>query len=488
MTCLYCGKKLGFFSRYKDTPFCSEDHLRLHQDEMEKALMERLGSKLTAQPGRNEQRQENAPEKAAVGEKKSPDSAHFDAPLEAENPRLKTSREGRGERIFQDAEVTFQSPPPPPAPARELAPIPAAERPINKNSLLGLEAPPPPPPKAIRETAKEKSREVDESPAAACEDFFEPETNPISLLDPGKPLFSPQSFAIIIQADFCAPSLPPMRLKASPRPTEDTYTLDANSLEAAKAEFAQVTPSAQLPPAMEAAEFPVENPALPRLATDFLPSISELAGEPKVDLWDTVPMEESLLSLAYEAGAATQNKDATNQPLGGRPELPLRPRQRIPLASSLFMYSWGEGLGEAESFPWTHAEEWGGIALPSEDNLLLERVAEQPASIAPHLEVSLSLHALAQKVVANPEEIAFERDPLGQTPATPTVSAIWTPETELTEWPPYFAKPLGSRDWQPRFRFPRSAAARSMAGVNFPSLFHLKPALPPKPEGGAYHA
>jgi hypothetical protein len=48
MTCLYCGKKLGFFSRYKDTPFCSEEHLRTHQDELERALMERLGSKSTA--------------------------------------------------------------------------------------------------------------------------------------------------------------------------------------------------------------------------------------------------------------------------------------------------------------------------------------------------------------------------------------------------------------------------------------------------------
>ncbi len=45
MTCLYCGKKLGFFSRYKDTPFCSEEHVRVHQDELERALMERLGSK-----------------------------------------------------------------------------------------------------------------------------------------------------------------------------------------------------------------------------------------------------------------------------------------------------------------------------------------------------------------------------------------------------------------------------------------------------------
>src|SRR5436190_2238140 len=45
MTCLYCGKKLGFFSRYKDTPFCTEEHLRSHQDELERALLERLGSK-----------------------------------------------------------------------------------------------------------------------------------------------------------------------------------------------------------------------------------------------------------------------------------------------------------------------------------------------------------------------------------------------------------------------------------------------------------
>lgn len=45
MTCLHCNKKLGFFSRYKDTPFCSEEHLRAHQEELERALMERLGSK-----------------------------------------------------------------------------------------------------------------------------------------------------------------------------------------------------------------------------------------------------------------------------------------------------------------------------------------------------------------------------------------------------------------------------------------------------------
>jgi len=50
MTCLYCGKKLGFFSRYKDTPFCSEEHLRSHQEELEQALMERLGSKVATSP------------------------------------------------------------------------------------------------------------------------------------------------------------------------------------------------------------------------------------------------------------------------------------------------------------------------------------------------------------------------------------------------------------------------------------------------------
>jgi hypothetical protein len=50
MTCLHCSKKLGFFSRYKDTPFCSEEHLRAHQEELERALMERLGSKAKPTP------------------------------------------------------------------------------------------------------------------------------------------------------------------------------------------------------------------------------------------------------------------------------------------------------------------------------------------------------------------------------------------------------------------------------------------------------
>jgi len=81
MTCLHCGKKLGFFSRYKDTPFCSEEHLRTHQDELERALIERLGSKAVA-PLRS------LSELASVGVSIKPVAAPEEAPRPPIAPKI----------------------------------------------------------------------------------------------------------------------------------------------------------------------------------------------------------------------------------------------------------------------------------------------------------------------------------------------------------------------------------------------------------------
>ncbi len=147
MTCLYCGKKLGFFSRYKDTPFCSEEHLRSHQDELEQALMERLGSKastIAVRPGNGLVPVADRPIGKKIG---SPEYA-----AEVLETRSAASDENAGSRVDSRAE------------ARDQVPL--------------------------------------------YEEFFEDFPMSRAHLRVDKPQVPLSSFAIIVQADCCTPSTP----------------------------------------------------------------------------------------------------------------------------------------------------------------------------------------------------------------------------------------------------------------------------------------
>lgn len=159
MTCLYCGKKLGFFSRYKDTPFCSEEHLRTHQDELEQALMERLGSKSTL-PSKSLSslaNMQSPPLQSMLG---------VEAATRNTQPRLEALAN------------TY----PKPTKAITAPPIESKPEPI----------------KAVQPS----------TPPPLHEDYLFKLPNALPALDISTPLIPPSSFAIIVQADCCTPISP----------------------------------------------------------------------------------------------------------------------------------------------------------------------------------------------------------------------------------------------------------------------------------------
>ncbi len=469
MTCLYCGKKLGFFSRYKDTPFCSEEHLRAHQDEMERALMERLGSKISAHsgkkdleaakpeapvedPARAERRDRKKKEEAPGTILGLSDASHFDAPVEASPIRRGAPREFR----------VMESTP-------ELPPLPVAERPIDKNRLLGRKEadPPPPPPPPVRTEP--------DSPAPVCEDIFEQEAQPHAALDVTRPMHAPNSFAILIQADFCTPTLPEQKLHAAPRMVEDEVALDLAGV--AGSESNEEVPP---PPAAGASDFapaPVELPRLPRIAS--------LTSGPLVDIWEAVPAEDTLLPLSYETPAETPQGDLAKKPIGERPSVPLRPRHRYPYAASEVRTRWPEA---EDIFAFTAAEEWGAVAPDESGEPKLEaKLTAESVQIDCEVGVPLGLVALAAQTVAGDDEAPYERDPESM-PAKPLGTEVGLHvDTAWGDWAGQPQRPAGASTWQPSYRYPRSAKARPLPAVNFPSLFQLAAVLPPRPEGGAQH-
>lgn len=187
MTCLYCGKKLGFFSRYKDTPFCSEEHLRTHQDVLERALMERLGSK------------------AKTPAKPLKDLA------EAEPPAVRSM-------FGLESSLRTPEPTPPPPVATPAAP-PAPE----------------PPPAPLKADPPRPS-----APAPMNEDFLVELPHPAAALEPEKPLIPASAYAIIVQADCCTPQLPP-----APAPFSLPFEPDEFPIESA---FNPVSTTAPAPP------------------------------------------------------------------------------------------------------------------------------------------------------------------------------------------------------------------------------------------------
>jgi len=186
MTCLYCGKKLGFFSRYKDTPFCSEEHLRTHQDELERALIERLGSKAKA-------------------------------PVKSLNDLVN---------------------PPEPPPMRSLLGLEAATR-MPAPTAAAPPAPEPPPPPPPPPAPKPPSE-----PAPLNEDYIFDYPNAAPALEVSRPLIPPASFAIIVQADCCTPNLHEFSRSLSFPRDEEEFTIAPEGLFASSA-----LPVPELPPA-----------------------------------------------------------------------------------------------------------------------------------------------------------------------------------------------------------------------------------------------
>ncbi len=500
MTCLYCGKKLGFFSRYKDTPFCSDEHLRAHQDEMERALMERLGSKISAQAGQKELAREEAAGPPAITESKlargrtretksdAESPRHFDAPLDIPpsppaSSRTTASSSRRGEvRNFPAAGDA----------AHELAPTPASERPIDKRALLEGRDTPPPEKHSEKHSEKANERSTkkrDDEPREGniCEDFFESDHSPVAALDPAKPMFSPSTFAIIVQADFCTPSLPDAQLQFEPAPVEDEFEL---LLEAAAPGLFEAPP----PTPANAGDFRAAGPSqiaeLPRFSGSVptgMPTVAALAGAPAEDIWDAFPAEESLLDLDFgkapSAGPPAFHGGSLLSLLGGRPEIPVRPRHRFPYPGSNLHTNWTDRSDEFGVMRFTESGEWDPVEPSPYRNVLEDRIAAEKADIRPQLEVQLSLQALWTQVIHTESETAFERDPQSQPVRLLGPEAGVYADSKLGDWAMAPHLPRAATPWQPHFHFPKSNPARPMPAVNFPSLFQLNPAMPPRPEG-----
>lgn len=421
MTCLYCGKKLGFFSRYKDTPFCSEEHLRVHQDELERALMERLGSKSKA-PVRSLDSlvNEAPPPKSKMGLESArlPEPAAKAAPKESPKESHKESKKAKEIKAA-----------PPPAP-----------EPVVKEAA----APPQPP-----------------SPPPLYEDYIieKPASRPD--LDTSVPLIPPWSFAIIVQADCCTPYSPEPVLHLGFPMDSTEFEIDTTSL-LNNCSFAPP----ELPTPFAEVDF----------GEDLLRLPVSVSSEPDSDFslfGDIVPLE-------YDAANSPIQKNM----LGRRDELEPRIRLRYPYAASE-VSSTSKGLPSTdENYSLSNASDWDPI-LPSTCSLpqIEEPLATQP-ELAPHLDVPLSIHALANFSLsqAEPQDtsdalvvLAFtlsDTDGL----STNCSSSSWAANTML---------PGPSKTWQSRSNWQPTRSTDRVPPIPFPSLFQLGPVLPPRPESVA---
>lgn len=272
MTCLYCGKKLGFFSRYKDTPFCSEEHLRSHQDELEHALMERLGSKASNAPALRS----GGP--VPISERPFGKGA-VELDVTANHPTTIAPALHQGERrehTDRDSSSRDNS---------------------NRDS-------------SNRETAT--PRQESPAPAPLCDEFFADFPQSVPALHVSKPLLPSSSFAIIVQADCCTPSTPDFEGRfIMPLSTED-FDLESTSLPQSIFSSADSV----MPPAHGAEAFgepwllfPDSGPL--ELETEFNPSLN------------LSPLEYDVLPDAPGC-----------KPLGQRDALVPRPRNRFPYAAN----------------------------------------------------------------------------------------------------------------------------------------------------------
>lgn len=408
MTCLYCGKKLGFFSRYKDTPFCSEEHLRIHQDELERALIERLGSKAPA-------------------------------------PARSLSD------LVED----------PPAPLKSMLGLENAVRTASPPKPVGSDYKLPEPPPVVEEVPPPAPKPPAE-PAPLYEDFLFELPKPRQLIDVSKPLIPPSSFAIIVQADCCTPSLPDHAPQAGFAPSETEFEIETTSLGEAALE-AQPPP----PAAFEADGFGEPWVEIPNKTNLEVEMDFNLAG-------DFVPLE-------YEA----ENSSLHGTAMGHREVIDPRIRLRYPYAASQVTSSWNTLPSFDEVVRWTEAEEWAPVE-PVAPTLLESHQdsKDEPAQVTPMLDVPLTIAALTN---FNLESADTEDYGTSFYFAARNISPTDGLNTDCATqgWSASLYKPNGSiqKDFRPRWQTSRSADR--VPPVSFPSLFQLGPVLPPRPESVA---
>jgi hypothetical protein len=416
MTCLYCGKKLGFFSRYKDTPFCSEEHLRTHQDELERALMERLGSK-AATPAKS------LSDLAAASAPPTKSMLGLDAAVRAPEPKPEPKVEARPE--------------PKPEPKPEPIPEPVAKK-----------------------EAKKEVKKAEDPIPSLHEDYLFQVPGAQAALETQSPLIPAASFAIIVQADCCTPSLPDFGFDPKFPFEETSFDVESASI-SAKAEGPL---TAGLPEAAEADGFGepwLELPTLPDMdvATDF-----NLVGE-------EVPLE-------YEASNATARISA----FGQRPEIEPRIRLRYPYAASQVTSSWNELPTADQGFAFTDSTEWAPIEPVAVAALVAAKEAETTLDLKPSVDVPLTVSAL-MNFDLNGADLEDFGDSLRVMARSLSASGSPAGEYAAGDWPANLLLPVGGSTRIERGRWMPTRSLDRVAPVPFPSLFQLGPALPPRPEG-----
>lgn len=310
----------------------------------------------------------------------------------------------------------------------------------------------------------------DEGPAPICEDFFGEDAHPAIPLEESKPWYAPAGFAVIVHADYAKPTLPDRRFSSAPPEDDVEYLLEP--------EAQQLEWKSELPPAHEALEFPAEALAYPAAATDVR-AWAESWGE----RWEGFPPADGQEPLEYEA--APESFD--NLPIGGRPSLALRPRQRFPYAASQIETNWGPRVEELTVEPCTHADEWGPVEPPQSVPNLEDRVREESASLEPVVRVQLSIGALLPQMLCEGDGEQFEADRFEQAAKSLEERAGLYLDSAYGDWPARPELPRAATRWNPEFHFPKARPAKPMAGLDYPSLFQLNAVLPPRPEGAVHH-
>jgi len=414
MTCLYCGKKLGFFTRYKDTPFCSEEHLRTHQDELERALMERLGSKAVT------------PSKS-LSDLGAPSSTQTKPMLGLEAALRAPESEAKPE----------PKPQPKPEPKVEAKPEPIPEP-----------------------VAKKETKKVEDPIGSLHEEYLFAVPAAQGALDTNTPLIPPSSFAIIVQADCCTPSLPEFGFDPMFPMEESSFELDSISLD----EQGEGPMPEGLPTAFEQDGFGepwLELPSLPAMSigADF-----NLVGE-------EVPLD-------YEASSASARVSA----FGQRHEIEPRTRLRYPYAASQVASLWNELPKADQGFAFTSSAEWSPIAPGMESKLEPAAETETKLDTKPRVGIPLTISALT-----NFDLNAAEQEDFGNslTVIARSLSEASVPLGEFSsgEWRTNVMLPNGGSTRIERGRWVAGRSYKRVAPVPFPSLFQLGPTLPPRPEG-----
>ncbi len=430
MTCLYCGKKLGFFSRYKDTPFCSEEHLRTHQEELEKALMERLGSKSVAP---NKSLSDLATPEPQQG-KSSPSA--LPPEVSAEPPVPQASKQSQKE-LKQEARQAAKK-----EARQESSPTPKTAKPS---------------------AAVEASPQASDAPAPLHEDYLFLMLSPLSALNIENPLVPPASFAIIVQADCCTPSLPASTPDIHLPLDSTEFEVDAESLLYGTTFGSPAEPTAFDEDGFGEPWIELPSPADTNLElqSDFI-----VSGE-------QIPLEYEAIFTAM-----------LHSPMGNRNEIEPRTRLRFPYAGSQVASTWNVLPKTEESFPLTVAEDWDAVIPSVSPEFRLHAAFALPAEVAPFVTVPLTIKSLIRLNLSAAEAADFG-DSLDVFAQALADSAGLSADCSASTWDSTVALPGPStnRNFRPRWQPARSADR--VPPVPFPSLFQIGPVLPPRPESPA---